>query len=257
MILIVPEIRIVDGVCSYCIKGEDNTYEFYSHLASYPNELCKLLRVENSKSIFVNDMDSFNNENHYMNYDAIIELAKTIDSPFQVMTNFKTFEECSYLIHNRIRRIVIKDVLFNNPSLVKDLIHEYSPSCFAFYLKNKNNKFHDGTKDIRLSPREVLNFIKGIGGNRIFYSNDDWYTKKEGIETDEVIEYANQLKFKITLMNGIYHSQQLWDLEKLAVVGVDSIVLGEAMYNNYFPCQKIWRMVEADDKNLELTPVSH
>lgn len=256
MILIIPEIKIIDGVCSFCIKGDEGMHDFYEHLSNYPNELCKLLRVENSKSIFVNDVDSFLSKSHHVNFDAILELAKTIDSPFQVMTNFKTFDECTYLITNKIRKIIIKDTLFRDPKLVKSLIDEYSASFFAFYV-SEDNYYIDDTKEIHYSAKEMIKIISSIGGNRIFYSNPNWNKNMTGILKDDIIQYAHTLKMKVTLINGIYNSNQLLDLEKLTEFGVDSIVLGESLFNNYFPCQNLWRMIEANNKNLELMPVKH
>ena len=39
--------------------------------------------------------------------------------------------------------------------------------------------------------------------------------------------------------------KQLWDLQQLTSIGLDSVIVGRALYENRFPCQRMWRTIEA------------
>jgi phosphoribosylformimino-5-aminoimidazole carboxamide ribotide isomerase len=44
---------------------------------------------------------------------------------------------------------------------------------------------------------------------------------------------------------GIGGPEQLWALQELKSIGIDSVVIGRALYENKFPCQGMWRSIEA------------
>jgi phosphoribosylformimino-5-aminoimidazole carboxamide ribotide isomerase len=35
------------------------------------------------------------------------------------------------------------------------------------------------------------------------------------------------------------------DLQALIPIGIDSVIIGRALYENRFPCQKLWRLAES------------
>lgn len=47
------------------------------------------------------------------------------------------------------------------------------------------------------------------------------------------------------MAGGIASPEQLWELQRSAPANVDSVVIGRALYENRFPCQGIWREIEA------------
>jgi phosphoribosylformimino-5-aminoimidazole carboxamide ribotide isomerase len=50
---------------------------------------------------------------------------------------------------------------------------------------------------------------------------------------------------RITASGGISGLDDLMKIQELEPLGVDSVVIGRALYENRFPCQEIWRLSEA------------
>jgi phosphoribosylformimino-5-aminoimidazole carboxamide ribotide isomerase len=50
---------------------------------------------------------------------------------------------------------------------------------------------------------------------------------------------------RITAAGGVSSPSHLWALQELQPLGLDSVIVGRALYENKFPCQKIWRQAEA------------
>jgi phosphoribosylformimino-5-aminoimidazole carboxamide ribotide isomerase len=46
----------------------------------------------------------------------------------------------------------------------------------------------------------------------------------------------------VTALGGIDSPAELWHVQDLIKYGVDSVVIGRAIFENKFPCQKIWRL---------------
>ncbi|MGA8264926.1 MAG: HisA/HisF-related TIM barrel protein, partial [Ignavibacteriaceae bacterium] len=50
---------------------------------------------------------------------------------------------------------------------------------------------------------------------------------------------------KITHSGGVRNKDELMDLQSLMPIGIDSVIVGRALYENRFPCQKLWRVAES------------
>ena len=57
-------------------------------------------------------------------------------------------------------------------------------------------------------------------------------------------DIAEISKKKVTLSGGVRNKDELMDIQKLIPIGIDSVIVGRALYENKFPCQKLWRVAE-------------
>src|SRR5690606_20949986 len=97
-----------------------------------------------------------------------------------------------------------------------------------------------------ISDTEFACSIRALGGTRIFYIDLAWEGSLAGPDFDSLERIATESGLRVTAAGGIANARQLWELQKLESCGVDSVVIGRALYENCFPCQKIWRIAEAD-----------
>ena len=58
-------------------------------------------------------------------------------------------------------------------------------------------------------------------------------------------EIAEHCKIKVTHSGGVRNKDELLDLQQLLPIGIDSVIIGRAFYENRFPCQKLWRVAES------------
>jgi phosphoribosylformimino-5-aminoimidazole carboxamide ribotide isomerase len=58
-------------------------------------------------------------------------------------------------------------------------------------------------------------------------------------------EIAESTNAKVTHAGGIRNKDELMDIQSLIQSGVDSVIVGRALYENRFPCQKLWRVAES------------
>jgi phosphoribosylformimino-5-aminoimidazole carboxamide ribotide isomerase len=58
-------------------------------------------------------------------------------------------------------------------------------------------------------------------------------------------EVAEMTGAKVTHAGGVRNKDELLDIQNLIPNGVDSVIIGRALYENRFPCQKLWRVAES------------
>jgi phosphoribosylformimino-5-aminoimidazole carboxamide ribotide isomerase len=248
MILIIPALQLIDGHCSLFIKGEHGTENLYNRLSDRPAELCTLWRKENAKTIHITDYDS-NYSTHFSNFDSIIYLAESVDIPFQVLANFRSKKECEYLLDNGIYRIAFGELALSYPDDVRDLIKKYSASKIIAYIETKNCKVNFSQHINAMDCHELITYFKELGFQRLILKEDTWLHSPKGFDEEKLKSLAEFSGMRITLFEGVTSPEQLWKLNELSKYGIDSVIMGQALYENNFPCQKIWRLIEADLEN--------
>jgi phosphoribosylformimino-5-aminoimidazole carboxamide ribotide isomerase len=69
----------------------------------------------------------------------------------------------------------------------------------------------------------------------------------QGPNIDLIKQIGSNVNCKITYAGGIKDKDDLFILQELsASYNLDSVIIGRALYENKFPCQKLWRKAEKD-----------
>ncbi len=245
MILVIPSLDLRNGECCQCIKGNEGTQDYYNNLSKNPEYLLMLWRKENSKSLHITDLDSFEDENNFVNANSVLYLSQMIDIPIQLYSNFNATDECDMFLSNGVYRVIVDSLFESEPKQIQDLIIKHTPSRVVFMASSKNGVVEIPGKGRIYSEEDFFEFTRSLGANRIVYDCLDENTILSQ-KLEDLSELSKKYNVRVTLKNSIYDSKQLLNLTNYERKGIDSVILGKALYDNNFPCQKIWREVEAD-----------
>lgn len=243
MLLVIPSIGLQNHHCIDCICGEAGTEPMYNAYSYNPYKLSRLLRRENAKSLHIIDYDSF--EYKKINRDEILTITHSIDIPVNLEARFGSIQECGFFLKNEIYRVILSREAIENPDGVKELIKKYTVSRIVFSLKVNNRIAYFKDLSLSISDSDYINTIKSLGISRLIYCDETWMASEDGPDYELLRRIAIESGIKITLFECINNPRQLWELDKLTPFGVDSVILGKSLYENKYPCQKIWRLIEA------------
>jgi phosphoribosylformimino-5-aminoimidazole carboxamide ribotide isomerase len=126
------------------------------------------------------------------------------------------------------------------------LLKEFTPYRIIFNYNTNNGtaNFHHFSHAV--SGNTYINAIKEIGGSRLIFHDEAWAGNGSTADYEKPLKLAKETGMKITINGCVSNSAQLLDMKKLSGSGIDSVIIGDALYMNSFPCQKIWRMIEAE-----------
>lgn len=253
--LVIPVIDIKDGKCVRIIQGLSDKTEYYSES---PIKMARLLRKENFKSIHITDLDGAI-LGDMKNFDVIKELANSVDIPIQLGGGIRDFQTAKKVIDELgIYRIVIGTAALNDPDFIKRIIDEFSPSKIAICIDEKlNNVVIDGWVNYaNITPVDFANQMESIGIKRIIYQDVTRVGNLCGPHIKRLIEIAKNTNLKITAAGGISNYGDLKKILDIEHLGIDSVMISRALYENQFPCQRIWREIESLDVSLELPKIN-
>ncbi len=242
MILILPAIDIKDGMCVRLVQGEPGTEKIYSN---DPARMAILWRGENAKTLHVVDLDGAF-EGQLKNLGAIKKIVDAVDIPVQLGGGIRSYEEIQELFNIGVYRVVLGTAAIEDPELIRRVVKDFGVRKAAVGIDAKNGVVmtqgwqHDsGVDAISLALK-----MKDLGVCRIVYTDIMRDGMLTGPNFDAIKEMAVRTGLKITASGGVSGFKDLIRLQELEIFGVDSVIVGKALYENKFPCQALWRLNE-------------
>lgn len=225
MLLVIPAIKIHGSYCEDAIGALLPFDKGYLP----PDERAQLLRKENAKSLHL----IIEGEDEWCDHalSVIHSIKSVVDVPTAVSLHAipDEFGPLDAMIAEGIYRIILP------PGLTKQKVHELIdhfgpqrivPSLLLGDIEDKQ-----------------LQELKEAGAVRVGLLHADDTSSLDWDELAHITENARTLGLRLTVLFGIRSYAELHRLDGLAPT-VDSLVLGHALEEDVFPCQKLWRSVE-------------
>jgi phosphoribosylformimino-5-aminoimidazole carboxamide ribotide isomerase len=240
MLLVIPSIEIQSGKCRRNAQGVNGAV--YS---PDPVESAKLWRKENAKALYVSDIDAAL-EGRMANLEVIRSIVKAVDIPILLGGGMRTFADAQRAFEIGIYRVVISKMLMENRDDAKKTLELFTATKVAVGIDARNGIVE--TREGSRKASEYAALAKELGFKRVMYtdviSNGDITTPN--VEAIKSLA-ASVPGLKITAAGGVSGLDDLLKLQELEPLGIDSVVIGKALYENRFACQGIWRVCEAGD----------
>ena len=243
MLLIIPAIDIKGGRCVQMVQGVAGFV-----YPDDPIETAKLWRKENAKSLHVTDVDGAM-EGRLVNFEVIEHMVKTVDIPVELGGGLRTFAEVKRAFDAGIYRVLIGTLVIENPDETKHILDTYGPSKVVLGIDAENGivKTKGWTETSGLTAISVALNAKALGFKRVVYTDIAADGMMRGPNFGAIKQLAETTHMRITASGGISGLDNLLTLQELEPLGVDSVVIGRALYENKFSCQGLWRLCEAGD----------
>lgn len=242
-ILVIPSIDIQNGKMVRSVQGipELNCTEY----GSDPVEMARIWRAENAKMLYIVDFNGAQN-GEQINVPIVEEICNSVIIPVIYTGGIRSVNDAKRLFDIGIYRLVVNTISIINPELFKEIIKEFGPSRINVSLDVVGNELVIKGRTVKtgINPIEHAKNMVELGIERFIVTD----VTRNGMMTGPNIPLSKSIgkatKKKITLSGGVRNKDELMDVQSVAEFGVDSVIVGRAMYENRFPCQKLWRVAE-------------
>jgi phosphoribosylformimino-5-aminoimidazole carboxamide ribotide isomerase len=243
-LLVIPSIDIKDGKTVRVVQGipELNCKDY----GSDPVEMAMIWRTENAKFIHVVDFD----HSHFhlnKNYPIIKEICESVVIPVEFGGGISSFDEALEAMDLGVTRLVIGSLAYTNPNEFSKIIKEIGSSRISAGIDVISNKIaiRGRSEIIDLSPIEYARQLEDVGVNRVIVTDVSRNGMLKGANIELSKSIATNTNLKVTHSGGVTNRDELFELDSLVDIGVDSVILGRVLYENKLACQKIWRIAES------------
>lgn len=243
-LLVIPSIDIKNGKCVRSVQGipELDCHEY----GDDPVAMAKIWRAENAKMIHVVDFDGAH-EHSKRNFKVIEEICSSVVIPVEFAGGIRNLADAEEIMQTGILRIAVNTLAVENKKEFLKVFEKFGPSKVVISLDIKDEellvKGRSTKTGIHFSAftREMVE----IGITRFVVCD----ITRNGTLIGPNIELSKKIAeisgARVTHAGGIRNKDELMDIQRLVPIGVDSVIVGRALYENRFPCQKLWRVAEA------------
>jgi phosphoribosylformimino-5-aminoimidazole carboxamide ribotide isomerase len=241
MILVIPAMEIRGGRCARTARGLEG-FDY----SDDPVEVARLWRTENAKSIHVTDLDGAL-EGRLVNVDVVRRLVQTVDIPIELGGGLCTFEEVRWAFDTGVYRVLINTMLIENPDEAKRVVDAFGPSkvVLAIYAVDGIVMTRGLTRSSGLTAISAALNARALGFRRLVYADIAEDGTPLRVNLRVLRDLGEKTGMRITAAGGVTGLEDLLKIQELEPCGIDSAVIGRALYENKFSCQRLWRMCEA------------
>lgn len=243
-LLVIPSIDIQNGKTVRVVQGipELDCKEY----GNDPVEMAMIWRTENAKMLHVVDFDGAF-EHSKKNYDIIKNICSSVIIPIEFTGGIRSIEEAEAVFDLGVYRIAINTMALENRAEFIKLFEKFGPSKIVLSLDILNGEMVTRGRK-KISGLNYLSFTKEmveLGIERCIVTDVSRNGVMQGPNISLSKEIAEHSNIKVTHSGGLRNKDELLDLQQFLPIGVDSVIIGRAFYENRFPCQKLWRVAES------------
>ena len=243
-LLVIPSIDLKNGKCVRSVQGipELDCYEYGDDAV----EMAKIWRAENAKMIHVVDFDGAHDLSK-RNFRIVEEICSSVVIPVEFAGGIRNLDDADEIMQTGISRLAVNTLAVENRTELKKVFDKYGPTKIVISLDILNEELMIKGRRIRtgIMFRDFAKEMVEIGISRFVVCDISRNGTMLGPNINLSKEIAEITGARVTHAGGIRNKDELLDIQKLIPIGVDSVIVGRALYENRFPCQKLWRVAES------------
>lgn len=253
MTLVIPAIDLRNGRCVRLYQG---SYEQETVYFDDPVKMAKLWRVQNAHALHVVDLDAARggSTDRPHNRDIISSLCDALDIPVQLGGGIRSMEDIEAALELGAYRVVIGTAAVRDPELITEALERFSDCRIVVGIDAKDGevRVQGWTEGSGLDAVKLAQDMEQRGCRRIVYTDISRDGTMEGPNVDAYRTMGEHLDhMRITASGGVGGYEDLLRIKELAPYGVDSVIIGRALYENAFPCQQFWAWHDLEHIDLD------
>jgi phosphoribosylformimino-5-aminoimidazole carboxamide ribotide isomerase len=243
-LLVIPSIDIKNGKTVRVVQGIPELY--CEEYGDDPVDMARIWRAENAKLIHIVDFDGAHNLSK-RNFEVVEEICSSVVIPVEFAGGIRNYEDSVEIMQKGISRLAINTMALEARKDFIKVLEKYGPSKISVSLDIRDDELiiYGRSKKSGISYVDFIKQMVEIGIDRFLVCDIARNGILEGPNIDLSKHIAEITGAKVTHAGGIRNKDELLDIQKLVPLGVDSVIIGRALYENRFPCQKLWRVAES------------
>jgi len=250
MPLVIPAIDIRDG---RCVRLHQGSYDDETVYFDDPVQMAKLWRVQNAQTLHVVDLDAARDQGED-NRTVIGNMCDALDIPIQLGGGIRSLQQIEAALDMGVYRVILGTAAVRDPDLVSEAIDRFSAREIIVSVDAREGevRVQGWTDGSGLDAVEFAREMERRGVRRFVYTDINRDGTMEGPNIGAYRTLGRHLSSaKITASGGVGDYEDLLDVQTLQPYGVDSVIVGTALYENRFPCQQFWAWHDLETVDLD------
>ena len=231
--LIIPAIDLKNGRCVRLTEGREASAKVYDR---DPIEVACTYEAAGATLIHVVDLDAAFLESQSSNREIIREIARAVTIPIEAGGGVRSLSDIEYLIADvGARYVIVGTLAAQDANALIEAVNQFGDSIVVGIDARENRVAVRGwTDETTIDAIELAKRVADIGVHRIIYTDIARDGRLEGPSLDMTRRLAEACAIKVTASGGVATLEDLDRLCKIESFGVDSVIIGKALYEGRF-----------------------
>ncbi|MDA8233448.1 MAG: 1-(5-phosphoribosyl)-5-[(5-phosphoribosylamino)methylideneamino]imidazole-4-carboxamide isomerase [Clostridia bacterium] len=237
--LLIPAIDLRGGKCVRLVEGKVENETIYSH---EPVEQALKWQDKGARMLHLVDLDGAF-AGRPKNLDVIKEIVRAVDIPVQLGGGIRTLETIEMLLEMGINRVILGSIAIYKPDLVKEACSRYADRVVVgidakdglVAIEGWESTVDKTTVDLALEMKEA-------GVKRIIFTDTRRDGTLKGPNVESTKELAEKTGLKVVASGGVSSLDDIKALKEIEPLGVDSVILGKALYTGAVDLEEALRI---------------
>jgi phosphoribosylformimino-5-aminoimidazole carboxamide ribotide isomerase len=234
--IILPAIDLRDGRCVRLTQGRKDSVKVYD---GDPVDVAKAFAASGAEMLHIVDLDGAFAEPNSANRLVLGEIIRAVDIPVQFGGGLRRSQDVEHVIELGVTRAVLGTVAVESPKILIEMIRRFGPHQIAVGIDAQNGMVvtHGWEQTEAISAVTLAQTVAALGVERIIYTDvaRDGMLHGPNIEQTCLIAGAG---VKVTASGGVSSLQDLTDLKAVSGTGIDSVIVGKALYERRFTMEE-------------------
>src|SRR6266568_2255833 len=231
--LIIPAIDLRDG---RCVRLKQGRKDDVTHYDGDPVEVAKDFQKQGAEWLHVVDLDGAFAEINSTNRQTLKAIVDAVNIPIEFGGGLRSFSDVEQVLQLGVARVVIGTLAVESPQILQKLVASFGSDRIAVGIDAKGGQvvIRGWEKSEALNAIELARDIATVGIKRIIYTDVARDGMLIGPNIEETCRIARESGLKVTASGGVSSIDDIKRLTQTAECGVDSVIVGRAIYERRF-----------------------
>ena len=241
--LIIPAIDLRNGQCVRLAQGRKDATKVYN---ADPVEVALSFEDDGAEMLHVVDLDGAFSEANSRNRRALRKILHTVGIPVQFGGGLRTIEDIFDAIDIGLNRVVIGTVAAESPETFAEMLAEFGSEIIVVGIDaNRGQAVTRGWEtETEIDALTLARRVAAIGVERIVYTDIQRDGMLTGPNVEQTSLIARETGLKVTASGGVSSIDDLLKLKAAVESGVDSVIVGKALYERRFTLRAALEVLE-------------
>jgi phosphoribosylformimino-5-aminoimidazole carboxamide ribotide isomerase len=231
--LIIPAIDLQKGKCVRLSQGRKKTTTIYD---GDPIKVARDFELAGAHMLHIVDLDAAFSDHGSPNRRLLREIIRVIQIPVQFGGGLRTPGDVKEVIELGVKRAVVGTLAVESTETLKELVQIFGSDRIAVGIDAKDGEVmvRGWEQEGKIRAVELAHVVAKAGVERVIYTD----VARDGMLTGPNIEQtfllARESGLKVTASGGVSSLNDIKRLNKLSAFGVDSVIVGKALYEGRF-----------------------
>jgi phosphoribosylformimino-5-aminoimidazole carboxamide ribotide isomerase len=237
---VIPAIDLKGGRCVRLTEGREASAKVYDR---DPLEVARAYERAGAKLIHIVDLDGAFLGATSANLQIIKRINGEITIPIEVGGGLRSLADIEFILRDvGARYSIIGTLAVEQPRLLKEAVAAFGDAVVVGIDARDGQVATRGwTEATRVAAIELACEVAGLGVARIIYTDIARDGRLKGPNLEMTREIARRSGVRVTASGGVGSLEDIARLSELESDGVDSMIVGKALYENRFTLKQALR----------------